>query len=66
MNNQHTSFNQRVNYGKQWRTKTGTLVRELARNQSNIVTIVSEFVFEQYKSPYYYTWEVFTEELYEA
>lgn len=66
---QVTAFNQSVNYGKQWRRwqKIGTsavLVRELCRNQSGIVTVVSEFMFEQYKSPFYFTYEVDAIELF--
>ena len=61
MNDHQIAFNQRVNYGKQWR-RNG-LVRELCRNQSNVVTICSEYVFEQYNSPFFHTFEVKAEEL---
>jgi hypothetical protein len=65
MSEQQPTFNQRVNYGKQWHRWGCGPVRELSRNQSNVVTIVPEYMFEQYNSPYYFTYEVDAKELHE-
>ena len=68
MSEHQTTFNQRVNYGKLWFKWNrgiggGSWVKETSRNQSDIVTVVPLYVFEQHNSPYYMSYEVDSKDL---